>query len=562
VAAALVAFTAAGCSHVMQSYDLAPNGLTRTEDRWRSMLAAGHADSVTSRISLGKQDAPGDELLRLLYLGTAAHYSGDYVKSGEYLEAAAALSDDRITKSLSRSVLSLISNDGVLAYTPSRSERLLIPYYAALNYIALGRMEDAAVEARRLSALLQTEVDDGRTSDFPDDVRQLRATMRSLTGAIFEATGNRNDALVAYRNAAALGARVDTTALSSSALGVAADSGTVVVLLENGFVAHRVEQNLFVWLGPDEMRAFSTGGANEDRAHTASSIASRVVSQAFPHDRRDWNRRRGDVYVNLPPELQHSRRHVECVVSPRDDDAGSGSTDNNGTGTTGTGAVGTGNSGAPSIADAARRIPSKPARPAADSAAPAPATPAGPATVRAPGRVAPPRRASTDKSSNRNCRGDDDVPYLLKVAWPVYTDAASATGADLFIGGDTTAVRFADLSGSVVNDYSAQAPLIVARTVARGAAKAALTQSAKRKASDRNEGLGKLIGLIGNVGNVMLERADTRSWHLLPAGLAVVRVRTPVGSTGVRASVNGRTVDLGTVTVRPGTIQFLSGRVF
>jgi hypothetical protein len=520
--ALLVAASSAGCARLVKSYDLAPSGLTRSEDRWRTMLSAGHVDTAAV-------DEPGDELLRMLYLGTAAHYNAEYDKSNQYLEAAAALSDDRITKSISRSVLSLISNDGVLPYTPARSERLLIPYYTALNYIALGRMQDAAVEARRLSALLETEAADGGTTDLSDDVRQLRATMRSLAGAIFEATGNRNDALVAYRNAAALGAVVDTSALvggAGTALGVSADSGTVVVLLENGFVAHRVEQNLFVWLGPDEMTAFSTGGPSDDRAHTASSVASRVVSQAFPRDRRDWGRRRGDVYVNLPPDLQHSRRHVQCV------------TDNN---------------DVPAITQN---------KPASDSASIGNVAANAPPPRRAPSRVTPPRSTSAATRNSRDCREDEDVPYLLKVAWPVYTGAASPSNGRMIVGADTLSVKFADLSGAVVNDYSSQVPLVVARTVARGAAKAALTRSAKRKASEKSEGLGKLIGLLGNVGNVMLEHADTRSWHLLPAGVAVVRVRAPVGQTDIRASVNGRTVDLGTITIEPGTAHFVAKRVF
>jgi hypothetical protein len=128
---------------------------------------------------------------------------------------------------------------------------------------------------------------------------------------------------------------------------------------------------------------------------------------------------------------------------------------------------------------------------------------------------------------------------------------------------DTAATKFADLSGAVVEDYSVQLPLIIARTVARGAAKAALTQSAKKKASEKNETFGKIIGILGNAGNVMLERADTRSWHLLPAGVAVVRMKVPAGAQRVSVTLPGRApVDLGMVDVDAGRISFVSKRAF
>lgn len=582
--ALLLPFVLAGCSRIMRSHDLAPNGLTRSEDQWRVMLAQGRGDSVGTRIVRGGSEVPGDELLRLLYVGTAAHYSGEYVRSNQYLEAAAALSDDRITKSLSRSLFSLISNDGVLPYAPAPSERLLIPYYAALNYIALDQMEDAAVEARRLAALLQPNASE-QTKDLSGDVRSLRATLRSFTGAVFEATGNRNDALVAYRNAAALGAVVDTSALT----GPHGDStGTVVVLLEDGFVAHRVEQSLFVWLGPDEMYAFSNGGPQEGRAEAASSVASRVMTNALGGDRPWRGRGRGDFYIPLPDDLRHSRRQNVCEAdgdrrradNDRDDDSdrterdrgrGAGTNAAPGTGG-GTGsisgrvnrAVG---EGAPSISDALKKpVPRPQPTDTASNTDTKPTVDTKPSSETKPASDAKPANNSPRRdthASQPSCRNEDDVPYLLKVAWPVYSDVQVPRQAFVTAGGDTVSASFVDLSGAVLQDYSSQAPMIVARTIARGAAKAALTQSAKRKASEKNETVGKIIGMLGNVGNVMLERADTRSWHLLPAGVAVVRMRVPAGAQRMSVTLPGRApVDLGMVNVDARKISFVTKRAF
>ena len=546
LALVLLPLTLGGCARAFRSYDLAPNGLTRAEDGWRRMLAEGKGDTVAERIARGGDDVPADDLLRLMYIGAAAHYGGRYEESAQYLEAAQRLADERITKSASRSMLSLISNDGVLPYSPASTERMLIPYYAALDYIALGRIQDAAVEARRLAALLQAE------TDIEGDVRSSRAVLRAFTGTIFEAAGDANDARVAYRNAAALGASIDTT------LKVSTDSGVVVVVLESGFVSHRVEQNLFVWLGADELHAFSSSG--DDRARTASSVTTRVMSEAFGGGRRPWNDRR-DFHIALPPEQRISRRHADVCRDDRSND-GRG-TDSRPRPPRNAAADRDRDvpPAAPSIADVLKRAPAS-GRVTADKDAKEPKETKETRDSVVAVADAP---AALNAGQPHTCDDDEnDVPYLLKVAWPVYARPAQAGGAAFVLAGADTVARtsFADLSSAVVNDYREQLPLVVARTVARGAAKAALTNAAKKKAERTDETLGKVIGALGNFGNVMLERADTRSWHLVPAGVAVVKLRVPAGSQPLRVLMGGRVLDLGTVDVTAGGTAFVSRRVF
>jgi hypothetical protein len=121
----------------------------------------------------------------------------------------------------------------------------------------------------------------------------------------------------------------------------------------------------------------------------------------------------------------------------------------------------------------------------------------------------------------------------------------------------------ADLSRSVTADFEAERALIVARTLARGTAKLALTRSVEKSVEDRSEVAGLLVGLLGNIGSVLLERADTRSWHLLPAGVGVIRMRLPVGEHDLGIALDGsRDVPLGTVAVRPGQTSILPVRVW
>ena len=74
---ALLAFAAFGCAHlrgVVQSYDVAPDGLERRESLLRATLATGAFDAARHQ----SEDGAGghDELLRLLYRGTVAFYAG------------------------------------------------------------------------------------------------------------------------------------------------------------------------------------------------------------------------------------------------------------------------------------------------------------------------------------------------------------------------------------------------------------------------------------------------------------------------------------------------------
>jgi uncharacterized protein len=118
----------------------------------------------------------------------------------------------------------------------------------------------------------------------------------------------------------------------------------------------------------------------------------------------------------------------------------------------------------------------------------------------------------------------------------------------------------------VLDDFEGERSLIIARTVARGAAKLALTKGAEKSIEEKNEAAGRIVGLIANLGNVLLERADTRSWHLLPGGIAVLRLELPPGEHQLTAEVGAtsvpRTVTLPTVSVRPGGVSLVAVRVW
>ena len=221
-------------SNTARSYMTAPNGLQIDDDRVRTLLRRGMADSALFAVGNRKSPlSPDDRLLRLLYQGTAARYAGHERAAGEFFDQAFAVSEDRFTKSISRTAAALVTNDYALPYTAGRNERLLLHYNALLAWSAVGDADAASVEARRLVALLD------RAGETDEEERPMRAVLQTLAAAAFEQSGDWADADVARRNAIALGAPLDSSWRAPD------DSmGDVLVLIERGDVAHKVAVGL------------------------------------------------------------------------------------------------------------------------------------------------------------------------------------------------------------------------------------------------------------------------------------------------------------------------------
>jgi hypothetical protein len=228
--------SATGCATLRATfgaYDTGPNGISRPQQRLREAMAAG---DVVAALAWREDDA----LLRTLNVGVVSYYAAQYARSAAALDTAALVADDRITASLSRNALSMLTNDMARPYQPRRTERLLIPYYGMLAYARLGAWEDAAVEARRLSGLLTQY-----GADRDDAERSLHAVLHHLAGAVFERAGNRGEAEVSYRAARAL-----AFALNDSLVPLdSSRAGDLVVVVERGFVAHRTTESIDIYLG-------------------------------------------------------------------------------------------------------------------------------------------------------------------------------------------------------------------------------------------------------------------------------------------------------------------------
>jgi len=92
-----------------------------------------------------------DQVLWNLENGMIYHFTGDYDSSTVFFSEAENEIDEAYTKSVSRGVVSLFSNDNKLAYDGEPYEDIYLNAFKALNFIHQGDWDGALVETRRMS---------------------------------------------------------------------------------------------------------------------------------------------------------------------------------------------------------------------------------------------------------------------------------------------------------------------------------------------------------------------------------------------------------------------------
>lgn len=137
-----------------------------------------------------------DALLYYFNRGTVYWMLRDPVNSNKFFQQADYYIED-YQKNYAYDALSLISNPLIEPYAGEGFEQMLLHYYTTLNYIRLGNYEAALVECKRMQLKMQKISDTykGANSYKRDAFTHL------LTGLIYDAQKNYNDAFIAYRNA-------------------------------------------------------------------------------------------------------------------------------------------------------------------------------------------------------------------------------------------------------------------------------------------------------------------------------------------------------------------------
>jgi uncharacterized protein len=119
-----------------------------------------------------------------------------YQESNEYFEKAFIFGED-YRKNYINEVASYLTNPNVTTYKGEDHEHLMLLYYKALNFLKMGKTQEALVECRRLNIRLQ-QLSDRYTNESKF---QRDAFIHALMGIIYETDKDYNNAFIAYRNA-------------------------------------------------------------------------------------------------------------------------------------------------------------------------------------------------------------------------------------------------------------------------------------------------------------------------------------------------------------------------
>jgi hypothetical protein len=138
-----------------------------------------------------------NRLLHLMNAGWVNHATGNYEESNIELNKADNLIEDQV-KNLGYEALALMTNPMIKPYKAEDFEKVMVNYYKALNYLKLHNWEDALVECRRINIKLN-EIND----KYPKNKNRYSndAFANLMMGLIYEASGDNNNAFIAYRNA-------------------------------------------------------------------------------------------------------------------------------------------------------------------------------------------------------------------------------------------------------------------------------------------------------------------------------------------------------------------------
>jgi uncharacterized protein len=157
----------------------------------------GKVDQALKTLRDDKRSAKGSS--RFLYFvnnGLLLSMMGKYNESNDYFERAYLFGED-YRVNYAHEIASYLTNPQVTVYRGEDHEHLMLLYYKAMNFLKQNRYEEALVECRRLNIRLQQLSDKYNSGEkFQRD-----AFIHNLMGIIYQASGDWNNAFIAYRNA-------------------------------------------------------------------------------------------------------------------------------------------------------------------------------------------------------------------------------------------------------------------------------------------------------------------------------------------------------------------------
>lgn len=164
-----------------------------------------------------------DEALHHLNKGTLLRLQGNYAESNKHFDTAKTLAEKLSAISVTEQAASVSVNDTMKAYEGLPSEQLMLYSFLALNYLQMGEIDSAAVEAR------QFDIKQGLIAKKNDNAKYLSgAFVRYLNSMVYEAAGERDSARIEMQKA------VDGYKMQNSSFGVPQSVSTDLSRLKAG----------------------------------------------------------------------------------------------------------------------------------------------------------------------------------------------------------------------------------------------------------------------------------------------------------------------------------------
>ncbi len=250
----------------------------------RDWAAAEKKTVAAKQSSYGKKN----QVLYYLDLGAIQHDAGKFKESDESLDKAERRMEELYTKSVTRAAGTLMVNDTTTEYAGERFERALVNAYRALNYVFLGNHDEALVEVRKLSRLLQEYADvyGAKSTAYKDD-----AFAQFLASLLYEDDGKTDDARISREKSRATYERWSKSygmpVPRLEPVGERLGSGELVFLHYNGVAPRKVSKTIsFAWREAltylDATKDDEAEAGQAKRALAAGLTVGKAVAVAFP----------------------------------------------------------------------------------------------------------------------------------------------------------------------------------------------------------------------------------------------------------------------------------------
>lgn len=163
----------------------------------QNLLAGNPAQAAAIVEQAEKEYGTKSRVLYGMDRGLTLQLAGDYRQSSMALEQAEEAVERLYTRTIRSETTAFLTNDNALPYEGDAYEHVMLNVVKALNYAIQGDVQEALVEARRIDHRLNLLSDRVKEpSGYRND-----GFARYLSGVLYEAAGDLNNAFIAYRNA-------------------------------------------------------------------------------------------------------------------------------------------------------------------------------------------------------------------------------------------------------------------------------------------------------------------------------------------------------------------------